>query len=220
MTLDWPASREPDLPSLIETIGNLKRIKRTGWIDRGVPPDEVESVADHSLLTALIAWIVARDNEELNADRVLKLAIIHDLAEATLGDAPPYDPGDVPDRSDLEAVSAFFSVDHVRSEQNAAAKRIAEDASMTELLALMPAGARAELAGLWAEYEAQQTAEARFVKQVDRLEAFLESRHYAGAHPDLPLSGFIDMVMQKIDHPDLTAIRDTAGEEPASPDNA
>lgn len=62
MTRDRSARPEtgfPDLPALIGILGDLKRIKRTGWVDRGVPPDEVESVADHSLLTALIGWIVA-----------------------------------------------------------------------------------------------------------------------------------------------------------------
>jgi 5'-deoxynucleotidase YfbR-like HD superfamily hydrolase len=63
---------------------------------------------------------------------------------------------------------------------------------------------------LWQEYEAQSTPEARFVKQVDRLEAFLQSRTYAAADPDLPLWGFSDMAAKEIDHPALTAIRDAA----------
>ncbi len=204
----------PDLPSLIQTLGNLKRIKRTGWVDRGVPPDEVESVADHTLLTALIAWIVARDNTSLDAERVLELALIHDLAEATFGDAPPYEPDEIPDRADAEALRTFFSVNHIRSERNAAAKRIAEDAAMADLLALMPERAREAVSGLWAEYEAQETPEARFVKQVDRLEAYGQARRYAEDHPDLPLWGFTDMAEREIDHPALVALRDAATDDP------
>ena len=199
-----------DLASLFRTLRNLKRIRRTGWVDRGVPPDEVESVADHSFLTAIVAWVVASDNSDLDADRVLKMALIHDLAEATFGDAPPYEPGDVPDRADLDAVRAFFSVNHVRSAVNAAAKRNGEQAAMARLLAPLPERIRDEMARLWAEYEAQETPEARFVKEVDRLEAFLEARHLEAAHPDLPLAGFTIMADRQIDDPALTAIRDAA----------
>lgn len=144
---------------------------------------------------------------------MLKLALIHDLAEASFGDAPPYDSGDVPDRADVTALRAFFGINHVRTAENAAAKRVAENAAMGDILALMPERAREEVSGLWDEYEAQETPEARFVKQVDRLEAFLESRHYAGNHPDLPLGGFTEMAERQIDHPDLTAIRDAASDD-------
>ncbi len=198
------------LAALFQTLGNLKRIRRTGWVDRGVPRDEVESVADHSFLTTIVAWVVASDNLFLDADRVLKMALIHDLAEATFGDAPPYEPADVPDRADIDAVRAFFSVNHVRSAGNAAAKRTGEEAAMAGLLATLPDRIRAEMVGLWAEYEAQETAEARFVKEVDRLEAFLEARHLEDAHPALPLAGFTIMAERQIDDPALAAIRDAA----------
>jgi len=200
----------PDLPGLLRIFGGLKRVRRTGWVDRGVPPDEVESVADHSMLTALTAWIAAAGDETLDRDRVLKLALVHDLAETLIGDAPPYDPEDVPDRADVEAVRAFFSVRHLRSPANAAAKRAAELGAADRLLALMPAAIAPEFRELWEEYDAQVTPEARFVKQVDRLEAYLQARGYAKEHPDLPLWGFSDMAEREIDHPILVALRDAA----------
>ena len=202
------------LAPLFRTLANLKRIRRTGWVDRGVPTDDVESVADHSFLTAIVAWVVASDNSDLDADRVLKMALIHDLAEATFGDAPPYEPGDVPDRADLDAVRAFFSVNHVRSAENATAKRTGEEAAMAGLLAPLPDHIRDEMARLWAEYEEQETPEARFVKEVDRLEAFLEARHLEEAHPGLPLDSFTIMADHQIHDPALTAIRDAARESP------
>jgi len=203
----------PDLPGLLRIFADLKRVRRTGWMDRGVPPDEVESVADHSLLTALTAWIAAAGDDTLDRDRVLKLALVHDLAEALIGDAPPYDPEDVPDRADVEAVRAFFSVRHLRSPDNAAAKRAAELDAVDRLLALMPEAIAPEFHGLWKEYDAQATPEAQFVKQVDRLEAYLQARGYAKDHPDLPLWGFTDMAEREIDHSVLVAIRDSAHDD-------
>lgn len=199
-----------DLLALFQTIKTLKRTKRTGWIDRGVPRGDVESVADHSLMTALIAWITARQDDSLDTDRVLKLAVIHDLAEAIVGDRPPYEPHEIPSPDDADALLAFFSVRHLRSTENAEAKRRDEDAAAEHLINLMPESTRHEIEALWQEYEAQETLESRFVKQVDRLEAFLQSRTYLKEHPSVPVFGFADMAMQEIDHPALVAIRDAA----------
>ena len=197
-----------DLPALFHTIANLKRVRRTGWIDRGIPFGDVESVADHSFMTALIAWFVAQDEPSLDADRVLKLALIHDLAEAIVGDRPPYDPEDVPSSDNPDAVREFFSVRHLRAPENAAAKRREEDAAAAKLIAMMPERTSCDIAALWEEYENQSSPEAQFVKQVDRLEAFLQSRIYLAENPTVPVEGFADMARQEIDHPALMKIRD------------
>lgn len=199
-----------DLVTLFQTLENLKRTKRTGWLDRGVPREDVESVADHSLMTALIAWITARQDDALDADRVLKLAIVHDFAEAIVGDRPPYEPHEIPSADDPDALLAFFSVRHLRTPENAAEKRHDENAAAGHLVSLMPKRAGYEIAALWAEYEAQDTPEARLVKQVDVLDAFLQSLSYRASHPDVPVWGFTDMAMKEIDHPALVAIRDAA----------
>ena len=198
------------LARLFDAIQELKRVKRAGWIDRGVPVGDVESVADHTCLTALIAWIASADDPSLDSDRVLKLAMIHDLAEAIVGDAPPYEAHEVPEASDVAGVRAFFSVRHVRSVENKRAKQTVEGEAFTQLARLMAPGASADITSLWGEYESQTTPEARFVKQVDTLEAYLQSRHYARQDPDLPLLGFTDMAEHEIDHSTLVAIRDAS----------
>ncbi len=199
-----------DLAVVLRTVQELKRVKRTGWIDRGVPLAEVESVADHSYLTALIAWMASIDDPALDSDRVLKLAMVHDLAESIVGDAPPYEAHDVPDRFDLYALRAFFSVRHTRTAEGAAAKKASEHEAFQLLTRGMPPGTQSELSSLWDEYEGQSTPEARFVKDIDRLEAYLQALHYAEGDPTLPLWGFTDMANNEIDHPTVTAIRDAS----------
>lgn len=199
-----PAS---DLLQLFRTLQQLKRTKRTGWLDRGIPPDETESVADHTLMTALIAWFMALDDPDLDADRVLKLAVIHDLAEAIVGDRPPYEPHEIP-KDDPEALRAFFNVRRVASPEAQAEKHQAEMEAAKEIFGHLPDSIRGEVRSLWEEYEARSTPEARFVKDVDRLEAFLQARTYQREHPDVPLSGFTDMALNGLEHAPLRAIRD------------
>ncbi len=55
-----------------------------------------------------------------------------------------------------------------------------------------------------------ESAEARFVKQIDRLETFLQSRVYHEQFPDAPMASFAQEVLETIDDPLLAAIRDEA----------
>jgi putative hydrolase of HD superfamily len=193
-------------------VGRLKALPRSGWRHCGVPALETESVADHSYRTALLAWLAAASHPGLDRDRVLKLALVHDLAEALAGDPTPYDPADVPE--DAEARRVFFSRRHVRDDERATAKRAAETAAMRELLADLPPPLAAELADLWAEAEAKQTPEARFAKQVDKLETYLQSVEYLAADPRRPMASFAADAAAVISDPALLGLRDAIRDEP------
>lgn len=197
------------LGQFLHRIGRLKRTPRTGWLDRGVPPGATESVADHSFRTAILAWLAALDAEaDVNPDRVLKLALIHDLAEAVTGDPTPYPASAIPADDGSGDRRAFLQRRHVRSPEAAARKRQGEQAAMDDLLAGLAPGLAAELGSLWAEYAAQATPEARFVKQADRLETFLQSREYLAEDADRPMDSFAAEVADTIADPGLERLRD------------
>src|SRR5215211_6639990 len=98
------------LVRFMRLAGRLKRTIRTGWVDRGVPAERVESVADHSFRVALLAWL-ASAGTALDRDRVLILAVIHDLAEAITGDLTPYDQASA--SGDDQARQAFLNRRHI-----------------------------------------------------------------------------------------------------------
>lgn len=128
----------------------LKGVPRRGWLRHAIPRDSVESVADHSYGTALLGWLLCPAG--LDRGRVLELALLHDLAEVLTGDITPADRVD-PER-----------------------KRTQERAALAQLLE--GSDRRQEALELWAEYAAQETQEARFVKAVDKLDMALQSRIY------------------------------------------
>lgn len=191
------------LVRFLRLAGALKRTKRTGWIDRGMPAAQVESVADHSFRVALLAWAAAAADPELDRDRVLLLALIHDLAEAVTGDVTPYDLD--PDVGDQ---AAFLNRRHLPSAERAAARRATEAAAIAELSRELPELLRAEIAELWRELEGHETPEAQFVKQADKLETYLQSVEYAAEHPGLPVDSFAAEVAEVIDIPPLVSLRD------------
>jgi putative hydrolases of HD superfamily len=195
------------LVRFLHRIERLKTAPRTGWIDRGVPPGEAESIADHSFRTALLAWMAASAELALDRDRVLKLALLHDLAEAITGDIPPYDAVAIPGFHDDKARRAFLEQRHVRSDDREAAKRAAETAAIAELTANLPDDLANEIRGLIAELLEGETAEARFVKQADKLETYLQSREYLREDPRRPVASFAAEVAEIVDDPTLAAMR-------------
>jgi putative hydrolase of HD superfamily len=135
--------------TLLKEAISLKDLARAGWRRVGVPAPE--SVAAHSWGVAFAALL--RCPPHLNREKVLIMALLHDLAEVRVGDITPYD-----------GISK-------------AEKHQLEHAAMAELLVDHP-----ELLALWHESEARQSPEACFLKEMDLLDMGLTAQHYAPHH--------------------------------------
>lgn len=132
----------------------LKFTPRTGWLQRGVA--QPESVAEHSYGVALLALLVADQTGRLDRGKLLAIALLHDLAEAMLGDLPA----------------------SARRLLGAEAKHAAERRAMEELLAALP---QSDYLALWDEYARGVSPEARLVKGLDRIEMLVQALAYERA---------------------------------------
>jgi putative hydrolases of HD superfamily len=65
----------------------LQQTPRTGWVRSGVA--NPESIADHMYRMAVLALTTA--GSEYDQCKLVKMAIVHDLAEALVGDIAPSD---------------------------------------------------------------------------------------------------------------------------------
>lgn len=146
------AVRIMDLHSRLLT---LKLLPRTGWLQRGMT--NVESIAEHTFSLASLALFVSDQIPELDRGRLLTIALLHDMAEALVGDLP-------------------FSA---RRLFGAEAKQEAERNGMMELLNGFPQAE--EYLELWEEYAAGGSREARLVKQLDRVEMLSQALAYERA---------------------------------------
>ncbi|RBI61666.1 phosphohydrolase [halophilic archaeon] len=133
----------------------LKDERRTGWQLRGV--DDPESVAGHAWGVALLCLQYA-DEAGVDEDRALRLAVVHDLAEAETGD-----------------VATRADADDQRVDGEEKVRR--ERAAMDDLAAPLSDDVRA----LWEEYEARETPAARFVKDMDLIDMCLQALVYERA---------------------------------------
>ena len=157
-------NRDALVDLLLETA-TLKRMPRSGWQMRGVP--HVESVAEHSFGVVFVALALADLIEEearresrsrnLDLEKVLLMALLHDLAEVRLGDLP---------------VSAQRLIPpEVKSE--------AEASAVEDMLAPLPTAER--WTALWQEFEAQTSPEGRLVRDADKLEMMVQCLRYEQA---------------------------------------
>lgn len=150
------------LSTLFHKVGKLKSTKRSGWVRHKVR--DPESVADHSYRTAFIAMILG-DILKMDTQKLIKMALIHDLAEAVAGDITPHD--------------------GLSKEE----KHRKEEMGLRQLLKDVPNGN--VYLDLWNEYEEQKTREAVILKNIDKLEMATQAREYQQVFPDKDLSEFI-----------------------------
>jgi putative hydrolase of HD superfamily len=142
---------EDDLDAVLEALA-LKDERRTGWQLRGVTGPE--SVAAHTWGVSLLALLYAR-RAGVDPDRAVRLAVVHDLAEARTGD--------VPTRADPNAESV-----------DREAKRRRERDAVASLLGPFDGDLRAA----WDEYEARETPAAQFVKDMDLVDMCAQAVRY------------------------------------------
>jgi len=69
-------------------LGTLKNIPRVGWLQREIPKDIAETVAEHTFEVTF--WSLWLTSECTSIDRyeILAMAILHDFAESIIGDIP------------------------------------------------------------------------------------------------------------------------------------
>ncbi|KAG0311511.1 HD domain-containing protein 2 [Dissophora globulifera] len=64
----------------LHIVENLKRTKRTGWINNGIKP--AESIADHMYRMSMMALLIDEKTAGVDKNHCIKMAIVHDLAES------------------------------------------------------------------------------------------------------------------------------------------
>jgi len=140
------------LSPFFNSVLQLKSVRRAGWVSK-VKVEDAESVADHTFSTCAIAMLLS-DMLGLDTQKAMKMAILHDLAESTVGD---YMPGDVV----------------------AGQKLAQEKKAMESILSGLPTKTRAEYEKIWLEFLQNKTVVAKFVHRVDKLEMALQASQYA-----------------------------------------
>jgi putative hydrolase of HD superfamily len=144
------ADLDPKLAQQLAFIMELDRLKGILRQTRVLDGARQENSAEHSWHLALCAVVLAEHAPDgIDLARVLKMVLVHDVVEIDAGDAFCYD--------------ADANVGKEERERRAAER----------IFGLLPAEQASELRGLWEEFEAGASADARFAVALDRLQPLL-----------------------------------------------
>jgi len=145
--------------SLIDILylaGKLKKTVRAGWVEKANISNP-ESVADHSYRVTILAALIG-DILGLDTDRMVRMALIHDLSEALTGDITPT---------------------QIRRGRK---KEIEEKLAINEILSKFPLKIREGYKIIWNEFKDRKTKEAKILHELDAFEMAIQSQEYSGSH--------------------------------------
>ncbi|GIY63258.1 5'-deoxynucleotidase HDDC2 [Caerostris extrusa] len=149
------SSTEESQSSVLEflmLVGKLKHLKRTGWVLRDI--SECEDVAGHMYRMSIMAFLLHDTSLNVNRERCIKMALVHDISECIVGDLTPF---------------CGVSKEEKHKKEMEAMKR---------LCSLVGEKVGQEFLDLFKEYEEQQTDEAKTVKDLDKFDMILQAFEY------------------------------------------
>ena len=156
---------------------NLKNISRQGWIDK-LSIKHPESVADHSYSMAIMAMVIS-DLENYDSEKILKMVLLHDLAESKIGD---------------------FTPDQISKDK----KEKIESGAFKDIIEQLPNPIKLEYGKIWKEYQNKQSPESQIVHQIDRLEMALQAKMYQkSGSSEEDISTFLETAKSDITHPKI-----------------
>jgi putative hydrolases of HD superfamily len=168
-----------------EIAAKLKTEPRKGWLKK-LRLQRPESVADHSFALSLICLFEGQ-RRGYNVEKMLKLALLHDIEEAITGDLTP--------------------------EEKRSMGRLAVESqrlsAREQLLGNLPTENRRMYEELWSELDEGHSKESRLVHELDKLEMALQANAYSksGIDPS-KLREFYESAKKEIKDPPLRGLLD------------
>lgn len=138
----------------LKTIGRSKKILRTGWVREKIK--NPESVAAHSFRLSVIAMILA-DELGLDKEKLVKMALLHDLGEVITGDI-------------------VWSRGSIVDIKKRTGKEDQESKGIEKVFKIM--GNPHEYVKLFEEMIERETEEARIFWELDKLEMAVQALEY------------------------------------------
>lgn len=140
--------------AFLNVVQHLKLQRRTGWVDHDIEP--CESISDHMYRMGVTSMLIK--DPKVNRDKCVRIALVHDIAEALVGDITPFSEvtKEEKHRREWETIQ-YLCNELIKPYNEIAAKEIMEH---------------------WLEYENISSLEARYTKDIDKYEMLVQAFEY------------------------------------------
>ena len=139
------------IENFFQKVLELKTVQRQGWKDK-LHIDYPESVADHSYSVATMSMILS-DLEGLDTEKIIKMALLHDLAESITGD---------------------IIWDDAKND----GKATKEKQAMKQILKNLPDKISELYLEIWNDYQNNSSQESNLLHDIDKLEMAFQAKFY------------------------------------------
>ena len=139
------------IENFFQKVLKLKTIPRQGWKEK-LEINHPESVADHSYAVSTMSMILS-DLEGLNTEKIIKMALLHDLAESMVGDIIP---------------------NKITNDE----KIFKENQAMRQILKNLPDKITNSYFEIWNEYQNNSSRESNLLHDIDKLEMAFQAKFY------------------------------------------
>ncbi|MGI0004676.1 MAG: HD domain-containing protein [Candidatus Nitrosotenuis sp.] len=169
-----------NLVEFFQTVLKLKTVHRQGWKDK-LDMKNPESVADHCYSMSVMAMVLS-DLKKLDTAKIIKMSLLHDLAETVTGDIVP-------------------------NQKQKQQKEKLESTAMKKILKCLGKTQRTEYWKIWQEYQKNATKEAKLLHQIDKLEMAAQAKEYANrGFAKNQIATFLKSAKSEISDPKLQKI--------------
>ncbi len=123
--------------------------------------------------------MVISDLQNYNSEKILKMILLHDLAESKIGD-------------------------HTPQQLDKEKKNKLENNAFNEIIKNLPDLIKSQYLQIWQEYQENNSPESKIVHQIDKLEMTLQTKIYEkDGHPKEKLEAFFESAKTDITDPKL-----------------
>lgn len=188
-----------ELVEFLLKIEELKKMPRKVWALMGI--DNPETVAGHTLSLAFMAWLFGREQKRLNLEKLLKMALCHEIASIYTGDLiTPYRKVFNKEQAMRRKIfQKWPRLSKKEKERKFAQDYKKERKALQKLTKKLPAPLKNEFIALFDDYKTLNSAEARFLNQLNVLAVLLKGVQYNQADPTISIDFLWEWAFEKCD---------------------
>ena len=182
----------------IMAVGRLKKMPRLYWLLKEVK--NPETVASHMFTLALMAWIFDKE-KNINIEKILKMALCHEMSAVYTGDTTPYD-RILPRgrREKREVLRQWPHVTKIKKEKIFLSDYKEEKQAMERLTKKLEPSLRKEMIQLWKEYRTKSSPEGRLLSQINVLAVLMQALLYEKGNKNHPAAPIWEWAFESCDN--------------------
>ncbi len=201
----------------LANTGKLKESHRRGWLLHEI--EDSETTASHIFHLAVLIWIIGKKKKNIDIDRAIKMALVHDMCEVFSPDLTSYDAAAIDESKEVTEEYIKNLVPKKgrptplqRKKMNDIKKKL-EDKAIKKLVEDLDDDMKKEVLELWEEHEKGVTPESRLVRQGDKFINLYQGFEYYKKYGKIEYELWIRRAKEVIDDPHFVKLLDELEKE-------